>query len=119
MLVKLHELGVDPNLVSSYGMPPLIMAARAGSNEIVEQLLTSGADIDGRDKSGRTALMAGARYRHSEVVKLYSQRALTLMLVQKTAGQLSWLPPIVAFRIWFQLCLSTVQMSTPDVLTMV
>ncbi len=68
MLVELLDLKADPNQDSRYGMPPLIMATRAGYQDIVAQLLSSGAVIDGLDSGGRTALMEGARYRHPEVV---------------------------------------------------
>ena len=55
------------NLSSECGQahPPLVLAARHGSIEIVRLLLRAGADADGVEKSGQTALHAAAQVERS------------------------------------------------------
>lgn len=49
---------------------PLIQAAHSGDARQVKQLLAQGVDINGRDGSGRTALMVGASEGHKPVVEV-------------------------------------------------
>lgn len=58
-LKTLLESGADPN-TPHRGTLPLHLAARRGEFDIVDMLAARGADIDGRDGSGRTALMVAA-----------------------------------------------------------
>lgn len=54
--------GANSNHVSPSGnkMPNLRRAAESGYNEIAELLIGHNADLEGRDKKGRTALMTAA-----------------------------------------------------------
>ena len=45
-------------------------AARGGHTEVVQILLRAGADVKGRDKNRRTALMWAAEYGHTEIVEM-------------------------------------------------
>ena len=49
---------------------PLIMAAKGGHEEVIQILLHAGANIDGGDKWGVTALSEAAYYHRYETVKL-------------------------------------------------
>jgi ankyrin repeat protein len=52
------------------GNTPLILAAQAGLNGIVQDLLRRGAMRDAKNNQGYTALMMAARAGHLEVVKV-------------------------------------------------
>ncbi|MCA8920297.1 MAG: ankyrin repeat domain-containing protein [Planctomycetes bacterium] len=52
----------------SAGHTPLMVAARRGELELVEQLLAAGAEVDARSPFGRTALMVAAQAGQTEVV---------------------------------------------------
>ena len=47
----------------------LLTAAMMGTNEMLEVLITRGADIQSKDKSGLTGLMWAAQYGRVETVK--------------------------------------------------
>jgi len=53
----LKQEKADPNQKTEQGEPLLNLAARRGFAFAVEQLLTAGADVNGTDKYGNTALM--------------------------------------------------------------
>lgn len=59
-LVQLLDSGVTPNDKDKYGNSALHAAAIGGDAGVVRYLLTRGADINGRDKLGRTPLMISA-----------------------------------------------------------
>jgi len=52
---KFIEYGADVN-ESSYGMTPLIMAARFNKAEIISLVILKGARVEDKDKKGFTAL---------------------------------------------------------------
>lgn len=55
--VKLcHELGMDVNQANSMGITALHGAANRGSEDIIRFLVEQGADLNARDKEGRSAL---------------------------------------------------------------
>lgn len=59
MIKALVVKGADVNLVDrETGGTPLIFAARYGTSKVVEVLLDAGAEINAKDKNGRTALSA-------------------------------------------------------------
>ncbi len=49
---------------------PLIDAIKADDISLVQKLIQDGADIDARDKNGRTALMLAAFKGHSETIQV-------------------------------------------------
>ena len=49
-------------------------AAFCGYESIVQRLLEKGADIDGKDRSGQTALSRAAMKGHEAVVKLLLEK---------------------------------------------
>lgn len=53
--------GADPNHRSNDGSTPLMFAARWGDVEGIDLLVSAGADINGRDKEGRSALVHALR----------------------------------------------------------
>ena len=48
----------------------LMIASSSGHNASVELLLTHGADINAKDKYGRTALMYASKHGHTAIVEL-------------------------------------------------
>jgi hypothetical protein len=60
------------SLASLAAVPPedWLAAAKKGDTAQVEALLKAGADLEARDKNGRTALMLAAQYGHTETVRL-------------------------------------------------
>ena len=48
----------DPNGADPKGTAPLIFAASEGNSELVEMLLTAGADVNAHTRDGLTAMMA-------------------------------------------------------------
>jgi ankyrin repeat protein len=57
-LLKNTYVDPDPN---NDGWTPLIVAAREGHKDVVELLLTNGANIDQQSGSGWTALMSAGK----------------------------------------------------------
>lgn len=56
----LIELGVDVNRPDAWIRTPLMIASGLGESEIVDLLLSEGAQVDAKDGDGRTALMYAA-----------------------------------------------------------
>lgn len=59
-LARLLDSGVSPNTKDRYGNTALHAAATGGAAGVVRYLLERGADVNGRDKLGRTPLMITA-----------------------------------------------------------
>jgi ankyrin repeat protein len=55
-VVRLLEMGTNPNSFDDLGMTPLVWAVYGGYVQIVEVLCCAGADVDLRTWSGETAL---------------------------------------------------------------
>lgn len=66
------ENGVDPNAINDDGieMTALMYAASNGKVEVIKYLLTHGADINRRKKSGATALMLAANSNNEDAVNI-------------------------------------------------
>jgi ankyrin repeat protein len=62
--------GADSNLSDSYGVTPLMYAARMGYIGATIALIKGGADINHRDKYERDALLLAKRRNHGEIIKL-------------------------------------------------
>lgn len=62
--------GGDPNRVSSNGEPLLYVATGSrGGIEVMRRLLTGGANIEGTNRNGRTALHNAAGWCHVQMVE--------------------------------------------------
>ncbi|MET0625986.1 MAG: ankyrin repeat domain-containing protein [Pyrinomonadaceae bacterium] len=63
----------DVNGRDEGGDTPLIVAARAGHDDVVQSLLVARADPNVKNDGGQTALAAAAAGGHDEVVRLLKQ----------------------------------------------
>ena len=72
VVVKQHiEAGTDINEKDQFsGATPLITAATFGKTEIVNELITAGADLTLRNNDGATALHVAAFFCQVEIVQL-------------------------------------------------
>jgi hypothetical protein len=61
------------NVTDQYGWTALMSAACAGALEVVKFLISCGADISLRDKSGNTCLSLARRYSHLAVVQAITE----------------------------------------------
>lgn len=75
----------DPNAVDAQGRTPLVWASREGHTEVVEYLLSVGADASHRDLEERTALYYAQSRNHPETARaLASLRASSTLLLGST-----------------------------------
>lgn len=58
-----------PNLVDEAGSPLLVIAASKGFEEVVDVILDAGADINGLNRVGQTALARAAYFGHYNIVR--------------------------------------------------
>ena len=66
---RLLKAGADPNGARWDGETTLMIAAEAGSVEVVEMLIAQGADVNAvESRKGQTALMWAAAENYSDVV---------------------------------------------------
>src|SRR6185295_10732810 len=63
------KAGANPNAALLLGETPLMVAARSGHADIVEQLLAKDANVNARAGRGQTALMWAVAQKHPDVVK--------------------------------------------------
>eukprot|EP00386_Alphamonas_edax_P013760 GDKI01042426.1.p1 GENE.GDKI01042426.1~~GDKI01042426.1.p1 ORF type:complete len:375 (+),score=56.33 GDKI01042426.1:547-1671(+) len=70
---RLLEMETHVDGVDSSGNTALLLACKAGNVDIVQQLLSKGADPNKTDKLGCSALMVAASEGHDEVVRLLLQ----------------------------------------------
>ena len=85
----LLENGADLNTRDRWGRTPLMIAAKAGNQEMVEVLLGWEADLHARDQRGYTALMYGAWKGHVEIVRLLIERGADVRSVDSETGYTS------------------------------
>lgn len=84
-----HEerLGPNPNVGDNLGNTPLIYAAiQRGRSDIIEKLIQMGANVNGRNKMDRTALMAACISGSASIVELLVRRGAALNIVRKPDG---------------------------------
>ncbi|MEJ2703606.1 MAG: transglutaminase domain-containing protein, partial [Sedimentisphaerales bacterium] len=60
----------DQNKVDLYDWTPLHFAAQAGQTDIVEYLITNGADVNAKSIQGETPLQLAANNDHKEIMRL-------------------------------------------------
>ena len=71
---ELVGAGQPPDTRDKYGLTGLIWAGRKGQIEVAKVLLAAGADLEGKDRRGRTAIFHAIAYkRHAFVEYLISQ----------------------------------------------
>ncbi|XP_050204694.1 uncharacterized protein LOC126654765 [Mercurialis annua] len=82
--------GADKELpiqtASRNGTHPIHLAARLGSDKVLEKLIVSGCNLDSRTNSGETAVMLCARYKQKECLKILTASGADFGLVD-SAGQ--------------------------------
>ena len=66
--------------------PSLIDVAGAGNVRLVRELLSSGADVDARNRNDETALSMAAAWNHFDVAQLLVQRGADPNIADKTGG---------------------------------
>jgi ankyrin repeat protein len=80
-----HEL--DVNERNEEGVTLLMLIAGLGKTELVEQLITAGADLDAKCKNGWTALLYAIANDHLSVVRVLLQHKTHLVQAADNFGQ--------------------------------
>ncbi|MDP2433411.1 MAG: ankyrin repeat domain-containing protein [Pseudomonadota bacterium] len=71
LVKKLLEVGYDPNAnLGGPGLTPLMISAAVNNPESVAVLIKSGANVNARNKLGRTSLILASKYGFVPIVKL-------------------------------------------------
>src|SRR5690606_20987921 len=60
----------DVDAVNDYGVTPLSQAAVIGNPDVIGMLLEAGADVEGEDPDGQTALMVVARSSNVDAARI-------------------------------------------------
>jgi phosphatidylserine/phosphatidylglycerophosphate/cardiolipin synthase-like enzyme len=93
----LIKAGADVNLGGDYlkgrekeyggVIPPIVMAAKRGNNEIVKALLAAGANPNARDRNGFTALEYACEDRNASMIKMLAQNQANLNIPNPRTGE--------------------------------
>jgi ankyrin repeat protein len=76
--------GADPNLATSNGATPLMMAAQGGNADVVKALIARGADVNAKEKvKNETALMIAASYGRADVIRALTAHGAELAATTK------------------------------------
>jgi uncharacterized protein len=108
LLKVLYELGADPNITTADGVTPLIAAAGLGTlaagevagteDEVVEVLawlVQIGADVNGADKNGETAMHAAAYKNLPKAVEFLAANGAKIE-VWNQKNKHGWTPLLIA-----------------------
>jgi uncharacterized protein len=76
----LLDRGADANARDRYGQTGLMLAARAGCQDVVAALIAHGADLDATAKFGLSALMLAVVAGHADVARLLARSGADLSL---------------------------------------
>src|SRR6185295_13415279 len=87
------KAGANPNAALLLGETPLMVAARSGHADIVEQLLAQGANVNARAGRGQTALMWAVAQKHPDVVKVLLGHGADVQLRSEAWSQVMAVPP--------------------------
>jgi ankyrin repeat protein len=87
------KAGANPNAALLLGETPVMVAARAGNPDVVEQLLTKGATVNARAARGQTALMWAVVQKHPEIVKLLLAHGADVHARSDVWSQMMAVPP--------------------------
>ena len=90
---RLLEAGANPNAALLRGETPVMVAARSGNPDIVEQLLAKGANVNARAARGQTALMWAVAQKHPEVVKVLLAHGADVQARSEVWSQVMAVPP--------------------------
>ena len=83
---QLIQEGQDVNRGDSYGVTPLMEAARYGRDQVVQELIRAGADVNGKGKYKQTALHCASWRGHSSVVKTLAEAGANLNVQDELWG---------------------------------
>ncbi len=81
-LAKIKELvsaGVQVNLATDKGLSPLMLACFRNHKDVVEFLLQKKAQVNAKDATGMTALMAAAKQGNVDILKALVKAGLISM----------------------------------------
>jgi hypothetical protein len=78
VVLELLQGGLSPETRDTYGLTGLIWTARKGRVGVAEVLLASGADLEAKDRTARTALHHAVALRHPEFVEFIAKRGAFL-----------------------------------------
>ena len=93
MVGRLLEAGADPNAALLVGETPVMVAARSGYPDVVEQLIRAGADPDARAARDQTALMWATAQNHPDVVEVLIEHGADVHARSEVWTQLMAVPP--------------------------
>jgi ankyrin repeat protein len=82
----LLKKGADPNIPTSDGLTPLMLAAKYGQREVIKALLTSKPNVNAQDKRGMSALAYAVRKGDCEIVRVLLDAGADLKL-KTTEGE--------------------------------
>lgn len=82
----LEELGIHVDARDPLGATPLIVASKAGQEEVVRYLLDAGADVDCQDGEGWTSLMYSCMFLKLSICDILLDRNANIHLKNATEG---------------------------------
>ncbi|MGH8579119.1 MAG: ankyrin repeat domain-containing protein [Gammaproteobacteria bacterium] len=74
------NLGADINVRDRYGQTGLMLAARAGQQEVVHTLIANGADLNVTAKYGLSALMLAVIAGHTDIARMLARAGADLSI---------------------------------------
>uniref|UniRef100_A0A4W5L1B1 Death-associated protein kinase 1 n=1 Tax=Hucho hucho TaxID=62062 RepID=A0A4W5L1B1_9TELE len=81
---KISLCFLGPRTSISNGTPPLLIAAGCGNIEIIDVLMTKGAEIQVHDKSGANAIYYAGRHGHVETLRFLHEKTCPLDVQDKS-----------------------------------
>ncbi len=75
-------INAGANVNSEY--PPLLIAVKMGSDDFIDLLLGAGADVNGKDNSGTTALILATLFNYERIVKVLLKAGADVNAITKS-----------------------------------